>query len=741
MMGTLKQKLWAGVMSAAVLVGAPAAAQDAGGLDEVIVTAQKRSENLQEVPISIATIDGEEVATLLSGVEDVLGLANRIPGLNVESSNGRISPRFYIRGLGNIDFDTAASQPVSVITDDVVLENVILKSFPIFDTAQVEVLRGPQGTLFGRNTPAGIVKFDSRKPTEEAEGFINFNIGSLGTINSQAAIGGPIVDGVLSGRISGLLQRQSDWVSNDFTGEEDALGGFRELAGRAQLLYTPTDTFSALLNLQYADLTGNSASIFRANIVGPGNNNLNANFDRDRVTFDGGDNNPSARDIFLGSLKIEADLSDTVSFTSITAYSDLNRTSRGDIDGGAIDFSQNPPVSTPGFIPFPSDTGGTSESDQFTQEIRFASQGGGALNWQVGAFYFRNSLEDVTDANVTFLGITPSTNLTEQQSWAIFGQAGYDITDQFSIAGGLRYTDDEKDFRVLVPPTAGFTLANGTLQTDVQDDEISWDISGTYQATDDINLYARVARGFRGPSIQGRNVAFAGGVSTAQSETVLSYEVGFKSILFDNRLRLNAAAYTYDVDDIQLTAVGGGSNSIILLNADNANAIGFEADLEFAPNDNLDFTAGISYTDTEIQDDGLAVGVCAQCTVTDPLDAAGFALIDGNPLPQAPEITLNATLRYGIPVGDGELYFYTDWFVQGDTNIFLYESVEFNSSGNFEGGLRIGYIFGEDGEYEVAGFARNITNEENLIGAIDFNNNTGFVNQPRIIGASLKASF
>jgi len=310
MMGTLKQKLWAGVMSAAVLVGAPAAAQDAGGLDEVIVTAQKRSENLQEVPISIATIDGEEVATLLSGVEDVLGLANRIPGLNVESSNGRISPRFYIRGLGNIDFDTAASQPVSVITDDVVLENVILKSFPIFDTAQVEVLRGPQGTLFGRNTPAGIVKFDSRKPTEEAEGFINFNIGSLGTINSQAA-------------------SQSDWVSNDFTGEEDALGGFRELAGRAQLLYTPTDTFSALLNLQYADLTGNSASIFRANIVGPGNNNLNANFDRDRVTFDGGDNNPSARDIFLGSLKIEADLSDTVSFTSITAYSDLNRTSRG----------------------------------------------------------------------------------------------------------------------------------------------------------------------------------------------------------------------------------------------------------------------------------------------------------------------------------------------------------------------------------------------------------------------------
>ena len=128
-------------------------------LEEVIVTATKRAESIQDVPLSIATLSGENLTSMFSGGEDVLALAGRVPGLYAESSNGRAAPRFYVRGLGNIDFDLAASQPVSVIMDEVVMENVVLKSFPIFDMEQVEVIRGPQGTLFGRNTTAGIVKF------------------------------------------------------------------------------------------------------------------------------------------------------------------------------------------------------------------------------------------------------------------------------------------------------------------------------------------------------------------------------------------------------------------------------------------------------------------------------------------------------------------------------------------------------------------------------------------------------
>jgi iron complex outermembrane recepter protein len=146
---------------ASALAVAPAAFAQETQVGEVIITAQKRSENLQDVPVSVAAISGERLQSIFAAGEDILALSAKTPGLFAESSNGRVAPRFYIRGLGNADFDLAASQPVSIIQDEVVLENVVLKSSPLYDLDHVEVLRGPQGTLFGRNTTAGIVKFDT----------------------------------------------------------------------------------------------------------------------------------------------------------------------------------------------------------------------------------------------------------------------------------------------------------------------------------------------------------------------------------------------------------------------------------------------------------------------------------------------------------------------------------------------------------------------------------------------------
>ena len=173
------------------------------GLETITVTAQKRTQTLQEVPISIATLNGERFESLFSGGDDILTLATRVPGLYAESSNGRVAPRFYMRGLGNTDFDLAASQPVSVVMDNVVMENVVLKSFPLFDVEQVEVIRGPQGTLFGRNTAAGIVKFDSVKPSDEFDAYVKFGVASFGTQNIEAAVGGGLTD-ELSARVSVL---------------------------------------------------------------------------------------------------------------------------------------------------------------------------------------------------------------------------------------------------------------------------------------------------------------------------------------------------------------------------------------------------------------------------------------------------------------------------------------------------------------------------------------------------------
>ena len=163
--------------------------------------------------------------------EDILALASTVPGLHVESSNGRLAPRFYMRGLGNADFTQAASQPVSIVFDEIPMEKAALKSFPLFDLDDIEVIRGPQGTLFGRNTTAGIIKFDSRRPTEETEGYIKASGGNKGTINVEGAIGGTLVENTLMARVSFLTQHRSDWINNAYTGEDDAIGGFEIFAG------------------------------------------------------------------------------------------------------------------------------------------------------------------------------------------------------------------------------------------------------------------------------------------------------------------------------------------------------------------------------------------------------------------------------------------------------------------------------------------------------------------------------
>ena len=702
----------------AASIAAPAFAQETGSvtLDDVIVTAQKRSENIQEVPVSVATMGGEKLDALFAGGEDVLALSSRVPGLFVESSNGRAAPRFYIRGLGNTDFDLAASQPVSVIMDDVVMENVVLKSTPIFDVEQVEVLRGPQGTLFGRNTTAGIVKFDTVKPSQVFKSNATLTYGSYNSWTAEGGVGGPLVADKLSGRLAVLGQHRANYIDNTFTHVKDAMGGYDEFAIRGQLLWTPTENLDVLLSAHNRSLDG-TAAIFRANILTAGSNKINGNFDRDSVFYNGGANNPQKYDGNGESIKVDYDFGG-VKLTSISAYETTNGYSRGDIDGGVAGTG-------PGFIPFDSDTkDGIDDLDQYTQELRLASDTDGAFTWQVGGYYFHSDFLVTTDA-----GFAKATLNHKNTAWAGFGQASYQVTPALKITGGVRYTDDDKTMTVV-----GSTAP----KVSVSDSKVSWDLSAFYTVTDDFNLYARAAHGFRGPTIQGRDVVFGASPSIAQSETIQSYEIGFKSELLDRRVRFNGAAFTYEEKDPQFSAIGGAGNNTLLVNADKGEAYGVEFDGEFKVTQNLLLTAGYSYNHTKIKDKDLAVAVCAQCTVTDPKNGAGQALVDGNPFPNAPKYVLNFTARYSYPIGDGELFAYTDWFKQGYTNIFLYQSKEFYSKGDFEGGLKLGYAKA-DGAYEIAAFARNITNEVNLRGAIDFNNLTGFVNEPRIVGISISA--
>jgi iron complex outermembrane receptor protein len=250
-----------------------------------------------------------------------------------------------------------------------------------------------------------------------------------------------------------------------------------------------------------------------------------------------------------------------------------------------------------------------------------------------------------------------------------------------------------------------------------------------------------VATGFRGSSVQGAS-AF-NNQSVAGPETNTSYEAGVKADLFNRKARAAFSVFSYTVKDLQLTAVGGAANANILLSAKKATGQGFELDLQAYLSDRLLATVGVGYNDTQIKDPGLAVAFCAACNVTDPKTTRGgstVALIDGNPLPQAPKTTANFTLKYTQPMGNGDLYVYTDWVYRSKVNFFLYESTEFTGKAMTEGGLRVGYSWA-GGKYDVAGFVRNMTDQIRIVGGIDFNNLTGFVNEPRTFGVQFKATF
>ena len=718
-----------------------------GKLDVVTITAERRLENILEVPVSASVLQGEILDVLNSSGQDVRALSGRVPSLNIESSFGRAFPRFYIRGYGNTDFRANASQPVSLIYDDVVQENPLLKGFPLFDLDQVEVLAGPQGSLFGRNTPAGVVKFDSAKPViGSKDGYGSASFGTYKTVNLDGAANLAISD-QWAARVALLVQHRDDWVDNTFAaGPTKEMEGYDDRAARVQLLYKPGADFSALFNVHARNLNG-TARVFRANIIKPGTNDLVDGFDPSKVSLDGA--NDQRIQSYGGSVRLRWDFG-AYSLNSITGYETVHTYSRGDIDGGYGAAFLAPQPSGPGVIPFPSETaGGIHGHKQFSQELRVESRDAGPLNWQAGVYYFNEDFIANSFSYNSLGGGALTSVLTDEQkstSWAAFGSLKYDLSKSFSLRAGLRYTKDKKDLASDGSVLSTSSKANG-ITAHLNDSKPSGDVSGTYKLDASTNVYARVATGYRGSAVQPAS-AF-GAQSIAGQENVVSYETGIKADLFDRRARVSFSAFHYDVKDLQLTEVGGGGNTNTLKTAKKATGQGFELNLNAYLSDNLLVTLSGSINDTKIKDPDLIVAGCGSgmCKMNDPSVTVTSGTttsvkyhIDGNPLPNAPKYVANVTARYGIPSGGGEYFVFTDWSYRSKVNFFLYEATEFTGKALLEGGLRVGYNWG-GGKYEVAAFGRNITNKVVAVGAIDFNNLTGFINDPRTYGVQFKATF
>lgn len=758
--GISKRHFLAGAAIGALLLAEPAVLQARAdnavadnGLETVVVTAERRSENLQSVPVSVGVLSGDSITRMSAGGDDtLLSLSGKLPGLFVESSTGRIFPRFYIRGLGNVDFYLGASQPVSIIQDDIVLEHVVLKSNPVYDVSQVEVLRGPQGSLFGRNTTAGIIKFDTNHPTMDYEGRGAFSYGAYNSVDLDAGFGGPLIEDKLAFRVSGLYQHRDSYISNTYngpsadgtvTGKKDALGGFDERDMRVQFLLTPNPDFSLLTSLHARWYDGTS-TVFRRNALALGSHDISAQH-WDQASYDEGGNNPQGYNTYGGSVNAGWNVG-AVKITSITGFESTSGYSRGDTDGGAAaDY---------GNTGYGESMGKVRALGQWSQELRVSSADDAAFKWQFGGLYFDS--RDMTDfyQRAWFLtGAARNPNnwvrlRNANSSWSLFGQASYEILPHLTITGGARVTEDKKKTRLLktADKADGTVTYTGRRFVEMSDTQPSWDVSALYEIDPSVSVYARVAKGFRGPTIQGRSAVFNSDFTTANSETILSWEAGIKTQL-SNSVRFNASAFTYTVNHIQLNGNDANGNGV-LLNANKAFAYGMEAELDWLPIENLSLTAGLSLLHSEIQDRNVEVQTCAfngqlACTVYNPYrkttlfgSPVFLAKINGNPLPNAPAYNLNLSARYDIPLNDsGKAFVATDWNVQGYTNYVLYRTAEFNSNNNLEGGMRVGYT-GGNGAWEIALYARNITNEKNLKGVIE-NYRAAVMNEPRVIGISL----
>lgn len=723
-------------VSTNVLAAEEVAKEKIIGLEVIEVTARKRVETVKDVPATVTAMSEDSIKDYLGAGENIRALAGRVPSLQIESSNGRQSPRFYIRGLGNTDFDVNANQPVSMVMDEIVLENSVLKGLPLFDISRVEVLNGPQGTLFGRNTTAGIVKIETTAPDFDNEGYARAGYGSRGTFFIEGARNIELSDEWAT-RVAIKHQERDTWIDNITRNEE--VGGYEELAYRLQFLYQGVDT-RALFKLHGFNQDGDMPQVFYGNAIKLGSEGLRDGFDETKIYTD----SPSGfnMDHVGGSLKIEHDFGD-YEFTSVTGYDTLESWSFADIDGGVTSF---PPVESNELgkqLFFNVASGdGLSDHSQFTQEFRFSGELD-KIYYQVGVFFFRedytvdNKDLDTEGNTVNFYQIDQLTT-----SKAIFGQFEYKPTDDWAFTLGLRYTSDDKELDIRDGGTD-----NIVFEINKDDSYINWDIAARYTFNDDLTGFARIGNASRGPVTIGR----FGFPSEADTETLTSYEIGIKADLFDGNARWNLTAYTYDIKDHQLTATGGEANTNSLLNAENTFGAGIESSLEAMLTDELRLNLNLSYNKTEIQDETLKAERCSStpyCNSSNPVanvvDGAfgpvTTVYVDGNPLPRAPEWLGNISLNYEIPLGDkGYGYAQTDWNYRSESNIFLYESTEFVAEARWIGGIRIGYK--TDDGYDIAFVGRNITNEVVVDGALDFLNLTAFVNEPRFWGVEAQMSF
>ena len=635
------------------MVFAQEAARATGGLEEIIVTAQRRAESAQDVPIALSVFDASTLEK--ANIDRIEEIALRTPNFTMMRTNVG-EPQFYIRGVGS-NSDSAAGDPtVGVFQDEIYVGRVSGAAFDVFDMQRVEVLRGPQGTLYGRNTSGGAVNFVPNRPDQDFFANAELSYGNYESLEGRAVINGGITD-TLAGRLS-VSHREHSGYSENITTSAD-LDDEDNWSARGQLLFTPSDASRLLLAYDYVndDNAGNARvpfPVFPTGQVGALNNLATAAL---LAIWKPGQDVRKAysvpesfqkREINGLTVRYEQDAS-YGTWTLLGGWRDVDLSWLEDLDGlkpyGNV---PNPPS------PFPPPYGwvlqnrdSTDEgAEQYSVEARLTSRADSRIFWTAGLYYFTESV-DRTESFLTKFSLAPAAggNVTfvqnaESESYAAYGQLTYPFTDQFSVTAGLRYTEDTKDVHQIArnndpaDTVPGIPLYPGQ-PYDIKADD-SWGsttgkIGLDFRTESGHLLYASVSKGFKSGIFPSQNnVTSTVGVATPPEE-VWSYEVGAKTEWLDRTLRANLALFLMDYKDLQLFRLDPQLR-LQTFTEDTKNS-GAELEILAAPAEGLEFGINAAYLKAEV--DG--------------------GTNDGGELPRSPEYTFGGFAQYSWPVAGGGL--------------------------------------------------------------------------------------
>ena len=740
------------------------ASSDRRFLETVNVTAERREASQQDVPVAVTSIgetqlsEGDYLTT-----ED---LAAQVPGLQIKSSFSASNPTIFIRGVGINDFNPGNSGAIGVMVDDLFYNSTIGQLFQLFDLQNIEVLKGPQGTLYGRNTTGGVLNIHTVKPGFEPGGFVNMTYGRFNQFDLEGAVNIPLSD-KLAVRLSGVSNTRDGTREITFPdGSTTDKNNVDFQAFRGQLLYQPTESLEILGKIEYGKSSATSRSYESQGVINFGTGEYGIvdydgvcggrgaaicgdafGYTDDSDPFSGAENmkdTPEEVETKTFDLQINWDLG-AFALTSVTGYLKADREALLEVDA-------SPNRLTEEYI--------NDGTEQFSQEIRVASQWDGPLSLIGGAFYLEDELKSqdffelLADANptpdteyfdlVNYIARIDRMYTQKTDTFAIFAQGDYDITPRLTATLGARFTWEDRslDLTSWAGPVNAVPLSEPSPvyyplldesafgQDSISFEEPTFRAALSYDVTDDVMVFGSVSRGFKSGGFNTGASSDPVEASIVEPEKLLAYEVGIKSEWFDHSLRANASAFHYDYQDLQVFGLApSGVPTQTLFNADEATITGFEFDVTALPLDGLALTLAGTYLDAEYTDFVTPIGE----------DFSGKRMV------ASPEWSLVARARYeSEPVWNGLRFVASADASYSDEQYFDTQNTARLSQGAYTlVNARVALQPISD-KWELAAFVKNLTDEEYILDAFDvadFGYDELVYGNPQTYGVSLTYRF